>query len=163
MKKIIVIILFILSYELNAQNFPDSTFIYNTESYSVLSDPNEFSMYIYNSGNPQITWAKPLYRTRRYNTVKLKNDIITAIKLVITPQQINVLQQQIGISIAFFLDATGKIYVIENFHLSYQTCFTPSNIYNIEVALKNIVVQFQDGLPPEAGALSVIIPAKMFR
>lgn len=162
MKFIIFVLAYFFAFNASGQNFPNSSFTHNSVSYSVLA--TSMRAIISNNGNPQITRTKPLERTRKINYDKLKIDIVASIKLIVTPQQLITLEQERGgVSISFYVDNTGKISIVKYFNINNQTCLLPSNIYDVEIAIKNIIVQFQDGLSPEVGALSVIIPAKMFR
>ncbi len=151
-----------LSLQVKGQNFIDGTFTYNNVEYSVLTDSSSFVM-VYNMSNPPIIQRKGLERIRLINHNQLKNSVILAIKSNLTPQQITSIQQEKGLSISFFINSLGEIYAIEKIDIEYSTCIVPNNIYAIENTLKNIMVTFSDGRPPEAGWISVTILGKMFR
>lgn len=160
-KYLVILIISIFFTEGHSQNFIDSTFAYNGVNYKVHSEID--IMGIYNAANSQNITAKVLSRTRKMNYQQLKVTIVNAIKSLLTPAQLINIQSE-NIMINLLVDNNGKINVVYLFYLNYNTCLQPADIYNIEVALKNITMQFMDGLPPEAGQLgSVGIPAKMFR
>ena len=165
MKTIIfVLILITCSMKGYSQNFIDSTFTYGGVNYKVLSDNTSSIMTIYNVANPENISAKVLSRTRMINYQQLKVSIVGVFKSILTSTQVVGLQSERPIIINLFVDATSKINIVYLFQSDYNTCLTQANIYNIEIALKNIIVQFQDGLPPEAGQLgSIGIPKRMWR
>ena len=164
MKQIILLLLFLTTLSVKGQNFLTPVFVHNNVNYTVLHSQNASSMLIHNASNSQGTTAPVLYRKRKMNYEQLKRDIVNTIKSMITPTQVVLLQTEKPMSINLLVDATGKINIVGHFYISYNSCLQPADIYNIEIALKNIIMQFIDGLPPEAGQLgSVGIPSKMFR
>ncbi len=164
MKQLIFLLLFLISLSAKGQTFVTPTFSYNSVVYNVLHKQGEPSILIHNGSNLQGTTATVLYRKRKINYEQLKTQIVNVIKNVITLSQLILLQTEEPISIGLLIDATGKINMVDHFYISYTTCLQPADIYNIEVALKNITIQFADGLPPEAGQLgSVGIHGSKFR
>ena len=162
-KYFITLIIFTFFTESYSQNFTNSTFAHNGVNYNVFSDGGTEEVGIYNAANSQNIIAKVLYRTRRINYQQLKTAIVGVFKSILTTSQVANLQSEKIVIIDILVDGTGKINLVD-FSLDYNTYLTQANIYNIEIALKNIVVQFQDGLPPEAGQLgSIGIPKRMWR
>ncbi len=165
MKKIIfVLTLTICCVKGYSQNFIDSTFTYSGVNYKVLSDNGSSIMTIHNATNPENFTAKVLSRTRKINYQQFKIAIVGVFKSILTSAQIVGLQSERPVIINFLVDANGKVNIVYLFQLDYNTCLTQANIYNIEIGLKNLIVQFKDGLSPEAGQLgSIGIPRSMWR
>ena len=164
MKKIIFLIaIFLLAnFLVKGQNFPNPTFAYNNMNYTVFHTLS--SVVISNSSNPQLGNPTGLYGRRKINYDKLLLDVANVIKNIITPSQRVAIQTERVVSIGLEVDSTGKINLVTHFNIRYNTCLQPADIYNIEVALKNITIQFIDGLPPEAGRLgSIGIHCSKFR